>query len=214
MSINNHKLKTPRSSSFKEKYYELREEFFEKIYPVLDLYWTILPYDYRPGNIWYKFACWAWRRHTTVKPRTLPHTWCDRSDVLPHMMMEILTQFVEKECSPGYVEWYGEGSHKITHNGHEWNVRDMMQHIIDWWSQVYLKKDTDARWEFMAAHTVEKDNIVKNILCHDPKDWDSEENFNKWELMTKRSRKKMEKMEEALDENLVLIIKMRHSLWT
>ena len=76
-------------------------------------YWHTVPYDWRPGQIWCRLKCWAWKRYTTVKPRYLDHTWCDRCDLLPHMMFEILCDFVEKECSPGCVEWYGEHGHKL-----------------------------------------------------------------------------------------------------
>lgn len=77
-------------------------------------YWNLVPYDWRPGQIWYRFKCWAWYRYTTVKPRALPDTWMDRDTILEHMAFEILSQFIEKEkpdlhfdiqYSPNKLEW-------------------------------------------------------------------------------------------------------------
>lgn len=63
-----------------------------------NFYWRLIPYDWRPGQLLYRMKCFFFKRYTTVKPRYLPHTWCDRTAVLPHMMFEILSQFLEKEC--------------------------------------------------------------------------------------------------------------------
>jgi len=103
-------------------------------------YWHMLPYDWRPGQIWYRLKCLTWNRYTTVKPRYLGHTWCDRTELMPHMMFEILCQFVERECSPGWVEWYGECGHKITVDGEEKYVMDEMKDLIAWWHQVWNKE--------------------------------------------------------------------------
>ncbi len=61
-----------------------------------DCYW-IIPYDWRLGQIWYKFSCRFWHKYSTVKPRTLGHTWVDRDNLLAHTSFEILSDFVENE---------------------------------------------------------------------------------------------------------------------
>jgi hypothetical protein len=53
-------------------------------------------------------------------------------------MFEILGQFLEQECSPGHIEWYGEYGHKVTVNGVEKYVRDEMQDLWDWWCKDYI----------------------------------------------------------------------------
>jgi hypothetical protein len=103
-------------------------------------YWSIVPYDWRPVEMWYRFKCWAWGRHTTIKPRYLGHVKYDRCTVLPHMMFEILCQFVEQECSPSPCEWYGEYGPKITINGKEKFVMDEMKDLIAWWHDVWNKE--------------------------------------------------------------------------
>jgi len=129
--------------------------FFEKI---RDYYWSIIPYDRRPWQIWYKIKCWAWKRYTTVKPRYLPHTWVDRVDVLPHTMFEILSLFIEKECSPEIVDWEATG-HMIKVNDRIVNVRDEMQDLYDWWHRFYNKQKEeieDKIWEEADQHRPER----------------------------------------------------------
>lgn len=94
---------------------------------------------WHPAELWYRFKCWAWKRFTTVKPRWLDHTWCDRTELLAHTMFEILGRFIEEEASPGHIEWYGEHGHKITVDGKEKYVRDEMQELWDWWCTDYLE---------------------------------------------------------------------------
>jgi hypothetical protein len=109
-------------------------------------YWSIVPHRLRPGQLWYRFKCWAWHRHTTVKPRGLPHTWYDRSGLMPHMIFEILSQFIEGECGEDcHVDWYyeydedGVIGHQVEVGGEKVNVRDEMQDLYDWWHTDYLK---------------------------------------------------------------------------
>ena len=103
-------------------------------------YWSIIPHHLRPGQLWYRLKCWVWHRYSTVKPRDLPHTWVDRSHLMPHMIFEILSKFIEKECGEDcFVEWYGDEPHMIEVDGKQVNVRDEMQDLYDWWHQDYLR---------------------------------------------------------------------------
>ena len=97
----------------------------------------MIPYNWRPSTLWYKFSCWAWYRHTTKKPRYLPHTFVDKTTLVPHMMFELLSEFLEKECSPGIVDW----TH-CTHSVGErtFNVLEEMQELNEWWHEVYHKQ--------------------------------------------------------------------------
>lgn len=125
-------------------------------------YWRIWPYDWRPGQIWYRLKCWAWYRYTTIKSRYLDHTWHDRRNIVPHTMFEILSQFIEQECSPGHVEWYGEYGHKITVNGEEKYVRDEMQDLYDWWHQVWnqrYEQVSDILWTEALKHRPRADFV-------------------------------------------------------
>ena len=113
-------------------------------------YWEIWPSDLRPMTIWYNFKCWAWHRYSTIRCRELPHTWCDRRDLLLHASFQILTDFIDKECSPGHVQWYGDGAHHLKVDGVVENVMDEMLELYWWWDTVYLKeypKTMDELWD-------------------------------------------------------------------
>lgn len=110
-------------------------------------YWDMVPYNWRPFQLIYRLKCWSWKRYTTVKPRYLPHSWCDRTELLPHMMFELLSQFLEKECSPGIVDWDATPDHKQA-------MRDMRK-LYDWWHITYQKVYPEVEnilWEEAEKH--------------------------------------------------------------
>lgn len=93
-------------------------------------YWRLVPYEWRPAQLWYQFKCWLWIRHSTMKPRSLGHTWVDRSELLPHLMFEVLGRFLEEECSPGIVDWDAIDEHRA--------AMAEMKELWRWWTEDYL----------------------------------------------------------------------------
>jgi hypothetical protein len=184
-------------------------------------YWSVLPYEYRPGNLWYSFKCWAWKRHTTIKSRYLDHTWHDKTTVLPHCMFEVLSQFIERECSPGIVDWYCESfPHKITVNGEEKWVRDEMQDIYDWWHNQYNKAYTqqyDQYLEDLGKYGPDEllgDAVEKNgkIIGYElSKDYKDEE---KYDETSKGLRQLENKQREELKEYMHRLVNVVDYLWT
>ncbi len=85
-------------------------------------------------SVWYKIKCWVWYRYTTIKPRYLGHTYCDSVDLMPHLMFELLSRFIEEEADN--VVWYHEYATLIDGK----NIRDEMQELYDWWNIVYIKE--------------------------------------------------------------------------
>lgn len=115
------------------KTYEETKTVWDK---VEDLYHTIIPFDYRPKNIWYTFTCFAWKRYSTVKPRKLGHTWIDRSHLVFHVVFEVLSDYVEKELNKLSED------HPIPVNlGSEYNDWDTaekeLREIHNWWINDY-----------------------------------------------------------------------------
>jgi len=47
-------------------------------------------------------------------------------------MFEVLSEFIEEECSPGIVDWEAS-AHTVEINGKKVNVRSEMQYLYDWW---------------------------------------------------------------------------------
>jgi hypothetical protein len=175
---------------------------------------------WHPKELRYKFKCWAWKRYSTVKPRTLPHTWCDRCQLLPHMMFEILSQFIEKECSPGHVEWYGEYGHKITVDGKEKYVRDEMQDLYDWWHLQYLKRYPELEnklWEDVRAHAdahKQSDFREEGGMCYWDPQYDTPENAERGKELLMRLHWLGAAAENALNRRLERLLKIRRYMWT
>lgn len=210
-----------------ERYYEYKHRLDEYLWSIKWIekirykYWDLIPYDYRPHEIWYKIKCFVWHRYTTVKPRYLGHTWCDRSDLLPNMMFEILSDFIENECSPGHVEWYHSDKfhpgHKIKRAGREIWVRDEMQDLYDWWHKTYIPwsenpPEREEWYEYENKHVLtSKDNL--NEWFNDRK-YDSEESKKEAQRLFDVLHKKEDDMERQLKRNLHRVLNIMDYMWT
>jgi len=180
-----------------------------------ELYWKILPYDWRPGRVWYRIKCFCWHRYTTVKSRYLDHTWHDRCAILPETMFEILSQFIERECEPEErIEWYGEYSHKI---GDKY-VRDEMQELYDWWHQVYNKLYPglcDRLWERAFKHSPIRDWVdIGNDYTEYKPEWATEKDEQIYKLYLDEIKELEGRMNQELKDNLHRIIEIMPYLWT
>ena len=92
-------------------------------------YYAIVPYEWRPKEVWYNIKCFAWKRYTTVKPRTLGHTWCDKTNLIPHVLFEMLCDFVETELRNGRINWDAFEDQAA--------ARDEMEILYTWWTETY-----------------------------------------------------------------------------
>lgn len=97
-------------------------------------------HKFHPKELWYKVKCRFFKKYSTVKARYLGHNWQDRCSLLPHLMFEVLSQFIEQECSPGNVDWYSdECPRTIKVDGQDKNVMDEMKDLYAWWHEDYIK---------------------------------------------------------------------------
>lgn len=170
-------------------------------------------------ELYYQVKCWAWQRYTTVKPRFLGHTWCDRSRLLPHMMFEILCQFVEDECSPGIVEWYGENGHKLEVNGKEKYVMDEMKDLRDWWLNQYHKRYPameERIWQELREIDKHKlsDFREEDDVCYWDPQYETTEHAEQADLLLKRLNLIEYAVENALDRRLERLLRVRRWMWT
>lgn len=140
-------------------------------------YWKVVPHRLRPGELWYRFKCWIWHRYTTVKPRGLPHTWYDRSGLMPRMIFEILSQFIEGECGEDcHIDWYypnddGTLGHQVEVDGKRVNVLDEMKDIYDWWHNDYLVNYDHIHDEWHAHRKLHVHDVFTKITEQETKDW-------------------------------------------
>lgn len=167
-------------------------------------YWDIIPYDYRPGNIWYRVKCRLWKRYSVVKPRYLPYTWCDKDYIMAHAMFELLSKFIEDECSPGHIQWYGEYPHMVEVNGEQVNVRDEMQALYDWWHKQYNKAYQEEKDAIYAESTDEPLCDENGMFCMS--------DYNRG--VYGRASQLEQDYEKQLDDNLIRLLKIRRYMWT
>lgn len=187
---------------------------------IRDIYWATIPYDYRPRELWYKLKCFVWHRYKIINPRYLPYTWCDRRELLMHSMFEILSDFIEKECSPGCVNWYHEYAHKVNIDGKEVFVRDEMQYLYDWWHTTYLKEYAEIEenlWNVYGKYTppIEKCFVPEGkYYILDMSHGLSEEDNKKRKMVVESIEKFEIFVEEEIQEKLHRIVNVRLSMWT
>jgi hypothetical protein len=132
-------------------------------------------------------------------------------------MFEILSQFIEEECSPGHIEWYGEHGHKLPSGKY---VRDEMQDLYDWWHQVYLVEYPAV--EAMLFEKAEKHGPVgslwkpledRDLFEYDP-DFETEEDGELYSVYM-LAVSKLERICEAdLNNKMRRMIDIRESMWT
>jgi len=196
----------------------MRKSFWDRIRYT---YWGLVPYDWRPKQIYYRFKCWIWKRYTTIKPRYLNfHTWCDRCELLPHAMFEILSKFIEEECSPGHIDWEGSG-HTVEVNGKQVNIREEMQCLYDWWHNTYNKEYEevhDILWK--EAHKHDPIREEKEIEIHGETyyEWKPEfknkEDEEIWRCCVRACSKLEEIQNRDLEEKMTRLVKCRPYMWT
>jgi len=127
---------------------------------VKTFYWKVVPYRWRPSEVWYRFTCWAWRRYTTVHPRTMPwHTWTDRDFLLPHVMFELLVRFVEEEKPEEHFEIKDSANREL------WEKLFATYH---WWKNEFVPYYSRER----KGELTEADDAIKmyqelSRRCHD-----------------------------------------------
>lgn len=192
-------------------------------------YWKIIPYNWRPGQICYRLNCYFFKKYTTIKPRTIKyHTWCDKTELIPHVMFECLTQFIENECSPGHVDWYHKYEHEgverihcsIIVDGEERFVRDVMQELYDWWHNEYLPwfrgEVTDKLYDSLP------DTVMKFTKCEDNEhlstmdfEYPNDENgADKTREIYDQINKIEAEMKNKLNKNLHILVDCIGWMWT
>ena len=198
---------------------KLTDSFFKSLKNCFRPWW-------HPKELWYQTKCWLRRPYTTIKPRTLGHTWCDRDKLLAHMMFEILSQFIEKECSPGVVDWEGTDRRVdvVMPSGHvvNRNVRVEMQKLYDWWQQQYLKKYVAIEEALYAECTrLNKRHCTSLFRAAEERGmcvWDPQYDDPEAAARVERLHNALSALEAravaALDRRLHRLINIRLSLWT
>lgn len=173
----------------------------------------------------YRVKCWVFRPYTTIKPRYCGHTLIARRELLPLVMFEVLSQFIERECSPGCVDWVAS-DHRINvtlPNGKvvNRNVRDEMRDLYYWWHQKFngrYNEVADQLWaerhEHAAKHQASMFYMKNGLRCFDPFNYDTPENRAYAKALCQLANFHERAMERALDNRLRRLLAVRPYMWT
>ena len=135
-------------------------------------------------------------------------------------MFELLSQFIEKECCPGYIDWYYQDEiypgQKIVLDGEEKWIRDEMQDLYEWWHKVYNKEYeevNDILWKEIESHP-HGVNLIKYPFTDGFWGFETEEGRRVFRTNMEAIKKLEEKMEKDLDNNLYRLLNIRNYMWT
>lgn len=171
-----------------------------------------------PKELWIRLKLLVWYRHRVVKPRYLGYLWEEYDVVLAHAMFEVLSRFLEEDCSIAFVDWYAENTaHKVTIDGKEKYVIDEIKELYAWWHDVY-NKEYPAQLAAIEKELDEHEPIEQYREDQGRKIWDrqyaSEEDEEKARTVRNKFFDLEQRMEDELNARLHRIINIRGSLWT
>jgi hypothetical protein len=138
---------------------------------------------------------------------------------MPNMMFEMLCQFIEKECSPGNIEWYGEGGHKFTVNKVEKYVMDEMKELVEWWHKVWNKEYqevSDMLWAEAGLHSPTREfvDVPGTTYIEWLPEFETEEDETIYNNCVMAVNKLERNMHKALEDRLHRIIPLIPYMWT
>jgi hypothetical protein len=156
---------------------------------------------------WWKLKGFLWGRHSTVRARYLPHTWVDRCELLPHLMFEVLSNFMEQEDPFADSE------------DSDWRL-DRCRELYWWWHNEYIPAWKDSFWSEMAKYEGPKvlweeitDGAAKGYLTMKSV-YKDDAHKAEYEAALQRTFKFEKEMKEELERNCKRLIEVMGHLWT
>ena len=168
-------------------------------------------------SISYRIKCWL-GLHNKVQPRYLKDHYSDIVDVLPHTIFEILSQFIERECSPEIVDWEASG-HTVEVHGKMVNVRQEMQELYDWWHKYYNKErleNEDKLWDKISKYVPKIEFIpIEGITASKmERKWKNSWQKKQYQKFSKISIDQEVADNKTLIENCHRVVNLIPYLWT
>ena len=187
-------------------------------------YYDIVPYEWRPSQIFSSLKDNLWHKHTTVKPRSLGNNWCDIDHLMSHTMFELLSRFIEDECSPGHVRWYGEGGFdKFDFNGKHKYIMDELLDLYYWWNFVYLKEYKEVEeilWKEIDKNQPDqlvvktKIGYLYNPTWFNKRQDEIKDKLTIYKICFKAMNKLEIRMEKDLNDRMKRLVDVRRVMWT
>ena len=161
----------------------------------------LIPYSWRPRQLWLQLRNFLWDRYSTVRPRTLGHGWVDRDMLLEHIMFEILGQFLEKECGPdGIIDWDADEEHRA--------AMAEMRELWRWW-----KEHQQTKLEYPELPPESVSEIAPGIF---ESKWEFESSAAEeaYEEAAKRAMDEEMARRDELTSRLKRLVDVRRFMWT
>ncbi len=185
-------------------------------------YWEILPYDYRPSQLWYYTKCKLWKKYNQVTVKHLPPTWVDRDYLLHGVMFQVLEDFIEKECTSGSTDWYSKDCPlTVKVHGVEVHARDEMTQLLKWYKTKFLgsyekiRDDLTDRFLASAPPHIEKEITINGETYIEWSDGEiSEEQRKHYLFLMDLSTYTDQRIAEELESMLIRLVKVRPFMWT
>ena len=148
--------------------------------------------------------------------------WYDCDTVLEHTSFEILCRFIDKECSPGIVNW-----DNVYHNieGKEIHVITKLREIKDWW----IRRNNKPYKRLKKIVNKIKKKLRKKYNAKEVSSIPNGNGFYRvvfaYELMNKEDKEKYVRCDNILtrldnldikkvEKNLIILAKLRRYMWT
>lgn len=158
--------------------------------------------DYIPGffrfRIWLKYRLFPMN---VIKVKTLGRGWVDRSEIIVHVVFQVLDDFIEKEVKNSHVDW------------EEPYTDEQLQKLLEihkWFKEVYLNFNPYKDFDSSKSVPFEEKFIPVDENC---KLFTINTNEYEREFFEK-VRKQEEELETQLQQNIKTLFEMRDFLWT
>lgn len=111
---------------------------------LLRFWWALKDRMPRPmRDAWIAVRDRFWCKWTTIKPRTLPHSWVDYGDQIPHLIFECLSRFMERDGG-------NEMEDDTFPHADDVGVATELKDHYHWWKNVFFQQ-SEAIWDAMPA---------------------------------------------------------------
>ena len=145
-----------------------------------------------------------WRKHNTIKIKSLDEQWHDKDELIIHVMFQILNNYIEIELKETPIDWTWNEEHKQA-----WIE---LQSLYQWWNHIRpLREAQDPIFYVDPPPMSWKERPDGLLELLDPPD---NEQTRLWKMACEESSALELKWNEEDTENMVKLVKMRKFLWT
>lgn len=143
-----------------------------------------------------------------IRLRHLRSGWVDKDRLLPHVIFEILCQFIEEEDPENSIDWQQDKKHAAA-----WTE---LNELYRWWTSEYVPFETDETYlDGIETPKLERRPVPGNRRLHLVEfRYSSPKAKAKAEAALRARRRLEERMEVELTRRCKRVINVRRFMWT